>query len=78
MKKKYNIKVNFNDLCFIQQSLNGRINHYDYKLISQPKNDLYLKAKKDLNKLLQRVSKIKSESNEKINVVVSSNYEGGK
>jgi len=78
MQKKYNIKVNFNDLCFIQQSLNARVNYYEYKLISQPKNDLYLKAKKDLNKLLQDVSKIKSESNEKINIVVSSNYKGGK
>jgi len=78
MQKKYNIKVNFNDLCFIQQSLNARVNHYEYKLISQPKNDLYLKAKKDLNKLLQNVSKIKSESNEKINIVVSSNCERGK
>jgi len=78
MQKKYNIKVNFNDLCFIQQSLNARVNYYEYKLISQPKNDLYLKAKKDLNKLLQNVSKIKFESNEKINIVVSSNYKGGK
>jgi len=73
MQKKYNIKVNFNELCFIQQSLNARINHYDYKLISQPKNDLYLKGKKDLTKLLQNISKIKSESNETMTIVVSSN-----
>ena len=77
MQKKYNIKVNFNELCFIQQSLNARINHYDYKLISQPKNDLYLKGKKDLTKLLQNISKIKSESNETMTIVVSSN-KGGK
>ena len=81
MNKKYNISVDFNELCLIQQALRHKIEIYDFKITARKEVEdkarinLYKKCLKDLKKLTKEVTEIKNNSGEKIKVVI---VKGGK
>ena len=60
--------LDFNQVCFIQQSIKGRIEYYEDKLVQKPKDPTYTNAVKDLNKLLDKVTTLKSSQGEKTKV----------
>jgi len=57
--------LDFNQVCFIQQSIKGRIEHYEDKLVQKPKDPTYINAVKDLKKLLEKVTTLRNSQGEK-------------
>ena len=65
--KKYTLtNLDFNQVCFIQQSIKARIEHYQDKLVKNPKDKTYIKAVKDLTNLLNLVTELKKSKGEKM------------
>ena len=60
--------LDFNQVCFIQQSIKGRIEHYEDKLVKKPKDPTYTNAVKDLKKLLEKVTTLRNSQGEKTKV----------
>ena len=60
--------LDFNQVCFIQQSIKGRIEHYEDKLVQKPKDLTYTNAVKDLKKLLEKVTTLRNSQGEKAKV----------
>tara|TARA_R100000742_G_C4187428_1_gene20594 strand:- start:69 stop:323 length:255 start_codon:yes stop_codon:yes gene_type:complete len=65
MKKHTLTNLNFNEICFLQQAISARINYYEIKLLKEPKDKLWLSAKKDLEALLIKINKLKKRSESK-------------
>ena len=69
--KKYTLtNLDFNEVCFLQQSVRARIEHYQDKLVKTPKDKTYVKAEKDLKRLLKKIDTLKGNTNQKIDVGV--------
>ena len=64
--KKYTLtNLDFNEVCFLQQSVRARIEHYQDKLVKTPKDKTYVKAEKDLKKAVERINTLHSHLSEK-------------
>ena len=75
--KKYTLtNLDFNEVCFLQQSVRARIEYYQFKITARIEVDskkqiaIYLKAIKELKKLLKKIDTLKGNTNQKIDVKV--------
>ena len=70
MVKKYEIKdLDFNEISFIEQSLNKHITYYEDLNIKRPNDELYMKALKTVKSLFIKVKDIKNSKGEKAEVI---------
>ena len=75
--KKYTLtNLDFNEVCFLQQSVRARIEYYQFKITARIEVDskkqiaIYSKAMKDLKRLLKKIDTLKGNTNQKIDVSV--------
>ena len=75
--KKYTLtNLDFNEVCFLQQSVRARIEYYQFKITARIEVDskkqiaIYSKAIKELKKLLKKIDTLKGNTGEKIDVKV--------
>ena len=80
MTKKYTLtNLDFNEVCFLQQSVRARIEYYQFKITARIEVDskkqiaIYSKAIKELKKLLKKIDTLKGNTGEKIDVKVMLN-----
>ena len=68
-KKKYILtNLNFNEICFLQQSVRVRLEYY--KTDYNGHSDIKIKAIKDLTNLLKKIDILKGNTKQKIDVGV--------
>ena len=76
LSKKYTLtNLDFNEVCFLQQSVRARIEYYQFKITARIEVDskkqiaIYSKAMKDLKRLLKKIDTLKGNTNQKIDVL---------
>ena len=75
--KKYTLtNLDFNEVCFLQQSVRARIEYYQFKITARIEVDskkqiaIYSKAIKDLKRLLKKIDTLKGNTKQKVDVGV--------
>ena len=75
--KKYTLtNLNFNEVCFLQQSVRARIEYYQFKITARIEVDskkqiaIYSKAIKELTNLLKKIDTLKGNTKQTIDVGV--------